>query len=61
MDDESLAALQAHSLKLYDDFEPVRKFIAEHPETKDDIVRAIVGVMNQSFAWNFYGPSPHGS
>jgi hypothetical protein len=60
MDDESLNNLRAWSMKLYDDFEPVRQFIAEHPETKDIIVRAIVDTMNQSLAQNFYGPSPHG-
>lgn len=59
MDDESLAALRSHSLKLYDDFEPVRAFIREYPETKDDIVKAIVKEMNSSFEYNFYGPSPH--
>lgn len=47
------------SMKLYDDFEPVRQFIREHPETKDDIVRAIVAEMNNSLAYNFYRPSPH--
>jgi hypothetical protein len=59
MDDDSLANLRAWSMKLYDDFEPVRQFIREHPETKDIIIKAIAGEMTNSFAANFYGPSPH--
>ena len=61
MDDDSLKNLAAWSMKLYDSFEPVRQFIKEHPETKDVIVKAIADTMTNSFAANFYGPSPHDS
>lgn len=59
MDDESLKNLQAAGMKLYDDFEPVRQFIKEHPDMKDVIIEYIGRVMTQSFAADFYGPSPH--
>jgi len=59
MDDESLNNLRAASMKLYDDFEPVRQFIKENPEWKDAIVRVLGEALTQSCANNFYGPSPH--
>jgi hypothetical protein len=60
MDDESLKNLRAWSMKLYDDFEPVRALIRDHPEMRDEIVKIIGERMTNSFADNFYGPSPHG-
>jgi len=56
MDDNSLVNMRAWSLKLYDDFEPVRALIKEFPELKDPIVQAIGEVMTESFRANFEGP-----
>jgi hypothetical protein len=55
MDDESLKNLTTWSMKLYESFAPVREFIKEHPETKDEIVATVAKVMTNSFASNFYG------
>lgn len=49
------AAVARLSLKIYDDFAPIRAFVAEHPEFKDVIVRAFADSMSQAFAADFYG------
>lgn len=59
MDEDSIKNLTAWSMKLYDEFSPVREFIKEHPETKEEIVKIVAEVMTNTFATNFYGPSPH--
>jgi len=59
MDDESLANLEAWSMRLYDSFAPVRELIEQHPELKEPIVEAIAEAMSASFRPMFYGPSLH--
>jgi hypothetical protein len=60
MDDESLRNLRAWSMKLYDDFEPVRAFLNEYPEMREDFIEIFGQALTNSFAGNFYGPSPLG-
>ena len=50
---ESISRL---SMKLYEDFAPVRAFIAEHPETRDAILGYVGYAMSRAFAADFYGP-----
>ena len=59
MDDESLKNLRAHSMKLYDDFQPVRDLVAlMEPEDKEQFVKEFGKFMTAQFSGNFYGPSP---
>lgn len=52
-----LEGLRRWSIKLYDDFAPVRELIGQFPELKEPIVQAIGEAMTQSFASNFYEPT----
>lgn len=56
MEEDVMESIGKLSMRLYDDFAPVRAFIAEHPETKDAIVEYVGHAMSRAFATDFYGP-----
>lgn len=59
-DGDALESCRKMSMKLYDDFAPIRAFIAEHPEKRADIIRAVVSEMKNIFLGDFYGNSKSG-
>lgn len=50
-------SVQKMSLKLYRDLAPTRAFIAEHPEFRDEFVKALANGLNAVFSVNFKGPT----
>ena len=60
MDDDSLKNLRDFSMRLYDEFQPVRDLVAlMEPEEKEELVKELGKIITLQFAGNFYGPSPH--
>ena len=55
-EDDLMESISRLSMKLYEDFAPVRAFIAEHPETRDAILGYVGYAMSRAFAADFYGP-----
>lgn len=53
---DALETTRQWSMKLYDDFAPVRALIEERPELREPIVKAVAEVMNNFLLPNFYGP-----
>jgi hypothetical protein len=42
------------SMKMYDDFQPIRDIIKGYPELRESIIETIGEAMTQNFANNFY-------
>ena len=56
MDDESLVNWNRQAMKVWDSFEPIRKFVKEYPEFKEPFIEAFGAYATGIFGSEFKGP-----
>ncbi len=57
--DDIILAVQKFSMKMYDDFAPLREFLSQNPEMKEPIVSALGEILTKEMAApDFYVNKP---